>query len=98
MLAELTEKIRRSAEGKDGFGKAILLDLAEDGAIRIDGTGVQVAVTNDASPADTTIALSAETLQGLMKGQVNAPMAVMTGKIKIKGDAGLALKLAKFVG
>ena len=98
MLSELTDKIRRGAEGKDGFGKAILLDLGEEGAIRIDGTGELVAVSNQGGEADTTIALSAETLQGLMKGEVNAPMAVMTGKIKIKGDAGLALKLAKFVG
>lgn len=98
MLTDLTDKIRRSAEGKDGFGKAILLDLGEEGAIRIDGTGERVAVTNEGGEADTTIAMTAETLQGLMTGQVNAPMAVMTGKIKIRGDAGLALKLAKFVG
>ena len=97
MLTELTDKIRRSAEGKDGFGKAILLDLGEEGAIRIDGAGETVAVNNEAGAADTTISMSSETLDGLMKGEVNAPMAVMTGKIKIAGETALALKLAKFV-
>lgn len=98
MLTELTETIRRSAGGKAGFGKAIELDLGESGAIRIDGTGEEVAVSNQTGEADTVISMAPETLQGLMKGEVNAPIAVMTGKIKIRGDASLALMLAKFVG
>ncbi len=98
MLETLTTKIAKSASGKKGFGKAILLDLGADGAIRIDGTGDQATVSNDAeTPADTTIAMSAETLDKLMTGQANPAVAVMTGKIKIKGDTALALKLASFL-
>lgn len=99
MLDRLTDRIRKSAAGKPGFGKAILLDLGEEGGIRIDGAGAVVAVDNDAeAAADTTVSMTAETLDKLMKGEINAPMAVMTGKIKIRGDSGLALKLAGFLG
>lgn len=98
MIDALTEKIRSKSAGKPGFGKAIALDLGADGVIRIDGTGEAVAVTNEPGVADTTVTLAAETLQKLMKGELNAPLAVMTGKIKVAGDASLALKLAKLTG
>lgn len=98
-LEGLTAKITRAAEGKPGFGKSIVLDLGAEGAIRIDGAGETIAVSNAAEPEpETTVALSAETLQGLMAGKVNAPMAVMTGKIKIRGETALAMKLASFLG
>lgn len=99
VIDRLTERIRKGAEGRPGFGKSILLDLGEDGAIRIDGTGEAIVVGDAREPEpETTVLLSAETLEGLIKGEVNAPMAVMTGKIKIRGDTGLALKLAGFLG
>lgn len=97
MLAELTEKIRRSAAGKPGFEKSILLDLGEDGAIRIDGSGAETMVTNEPGDADATISMKAETLSKLMSGEISAPWAVMSGKIKISGESSLALKLAKFL-
>ena len=33
----------------------------------------------------------------LKNGKVNPMMAVMTGKLKIKGDTGLAMKLQSFM-
>lgn len=61
----------------------------------------QVAVENDVATfyenpektPDCTIQISSENLMKLIKGELNAPMAVMTGKIKIKGDISLAMKL-----
>ncbi|MEO1330172.1 MAG: SCP2 sterol-binding domain-containing protein [Pseudomonadota bacterium] len=98
MIDRLTERIRAAAAGKPGFGKSIRLDLGETGAIRIDGTGEAVTVDNAPEPeADATVILSAETLEGLMKGAVSAPVAVMTGKIKLRGESALALKLASFL-
>jgi len=47
----------------------------------------------DDKDADCTITTSLETLMGLQSGDVNPMMAVMSGKIKIKGDMGLAMKL-----
>ncbi len=93
----LTRKIARAAAGKDGFGKVILLDLGADGVIRIDGAGAETAVDNRPGDADAVIGLTAETLAKLMSGAMSAPVAVMKGRVSIKGDASLALKLAKFL-
>ena len=47
------------------------------------------------SEADCTISASEETLVKIAKGEANPTTAYMTGKLKIQGDMGAALKLQK---
>jgi putative sterol carrier protein len=42
-----------------------------------------------------TIAVSEENFQKLISGDLNPTTAYMTGKLKIKGDMGAAMKLQK---
>ena len=57
-----------------------------------DGT---ITVTEGAGEADCTITASEETLVKIANGEANATTAYMTGKLKIQGDMGAALKLQK---
>jgi putative sterol carrier protein len=57
-----------------------------------DGT---VKVTEGGGDADATISASEETFQKIAAGEQNATSAYMTGKLKIKGDMGAAMKLQK---
>lgn len=57
-----------------------------------DGT---VTVNEGAGEADCTIAASEETLLKIASGEANPTTAYMTGKLKITGDMGAALKLQK---
>ncbi len=54
-----------------------------------------VSVAQGANDADCTISASEETLMKIANGEANATTAYMTGKLKIKGDMGAALKLQK---
>ena len=45
--------------------------------------------------ADCTISASEETLMKIASGEANPTTAYMTGKLKIKGDMGAAMKLQK---
>jgi putative sterol carrier protein len=54
-----------------------------------------VTVTQGLGDADCTISASDETLMKIAQGEQNATTAYMTGKLKIKGDMGAALKLQK---
>jgi putative sterol carrier protein len=59
-----------------------------------DDTGVQVTEDGNTEP-DTTIVLSDETFERLVAGDLSPTAAFMTGKVKISGDMGAALKLQK---
>lgn len=45
-----------------------------------------------------TVTMKAEDFVNLVEGSLNAQMAFMTGKLKIKGDMPLALKLQQILG
>lgn len=49
--------------------------------------------TGVAENPSITITISAENFVSLVQGKLNGQMAFMTGKLKIKGDMALALKL-----
>ncbi len=54
-----------------------------------------MSVTDGAGEADCTISASEETLVKIANGDANPTTAYMTGKLKISGDMGAALKLQK---
>ncbi|HMQ64020.1 MAG TPA: SCP2 sterol-binding domain-containing protein [Flavilitoribacter sp.] len=96
-LTEITEQIRSTAAKAPSLGKALKFQF-DEGVVHVDMTGSVPVVTNEDKDADTTIIASIDTFNSLRKGDLNPMMAVMTGKVKIKGDMGLALKLQSLVG
>lgn len=88
----LLDKLNQQAKGIDPIG-AVLKFMVDDTAIVIDGTGGSNLVSQEDREADCTITTSLETLLKLQSGDMNPMMAVMSGKIKIKGDMSLAMKL-----
>jgi len=72
---------------------------AEGGAWSVDCTqpGGAVAMGNAVAPRCTVSMVDADFLK-LVTGKLNAQMAFMTGKIKIQGDMGLAMKLQQLLG
>jgi putative sterol carrier protein len=52
----------------------------------------------DAGGSDVAISTSEETFQKIASGEQNPTSAYMTGKIKVKGDMGAAMKLQKLFG
>ncbi len=91
-LVTFTDMVRDAASTAPNMGKSIKIVLNE-GIVHIDLTEDDAVVTNEDKPADTTITTSFATLEGLRDGSVNPMMAMMSGKLKIKGDMGLAMKL-----
>ena len=56
---------------------------------------VRLELTEGEHDGDCTISASEETLMKIASGEASATAAYMTGKLKIKGDIGAALKLQK---
>ncbi len=72
--------------GFDGVAKFV---VNGEGAVMIDGNGVRAGDEE----ADVTLSANADVFQGIISGDVNPTAAFMTGKLKLDGDMGLAMKL-----
>ena len=97
MSNSILEMISQQANNVAPFN-AKLKFVLDDDIILIDGSdGATNKVSTDDVDADTVIICSKETFQKLKSGDLNPMMAVMTGKVKIKGDMGLAMKLQSLI-
>jgi putative sterol carrier protein len=84
-VTALNEKLAGAAF--DGTAK---FDIDGEGAVMIDADGARAA--DDES--DVTLSADVDTFQGILSGDTNPTSAFMTGKLKIDGDMGMAMKLA----
>jgi putative sterol carrier protein len=78
-----------------GMHNSYLFDIEGAGKWKVDVNDGQVKVTEGDSDADAVISTSEETFTKIANGDQNATSAYMTGKLKVKGDMGAAMKLQK---
>ena len=78
-----------------GMNNSFVFDIADVGAWTVTVADGIVSVAEGENEADCTISASEETLIKIASGEANPTTAYMTGKLKIKGDMGAALKLQK---
>ena len=96
-LESATAAIRAKAGTAAPLGHTIQFDLGSDGVIFWDGTQTPPLIDNTARDSETTITISLDNLDNLIAGQLNPTMAYMTGKLKIQGSMGVALKMSSLL-
>ena len=77
--------------------------MTQSYVFEIDGAGTwtvkvvdgAVSVSEGDAGGDCTIATAQEIFERIIRGEQNPTTAYMTGKLKIKGDIGAAMKLQK---
>jgi len=77
------------------MSNSYLFDIDGAGQWKVDVDDGTVTVAEGAGDADVTISTSQETFEKIVAGELNPTSAYMTGKLKIKGDMGAAMKLQK---
>ena len=78
-----------------GMNNSYLFDIDGAGVWLVRVEGGKVNVTEGEQDADAVIKASEETFEKLVSGEQNPTSAYMTGKLKVKGDMGAAMKLQK---
>jgi putative sterol carrier protein len=78
-----------------GMNNSYLFDIEGAGQWVVQVEDGKVSVSEGAGEADTSIQASEENFLAITRGELNPTTAYMTGKLKIKGDMGAALKLQK---
>lgn len=77
--------------GFDGVAKFV---IPGEGAILLSASG---AVAGE-GPADVTLTADLATFRAILEGETSPTAAFMSGRLRIEGDMGLALKLAGRLG
>ncbi|WP_135449917.1 MULTISPECIES: SCP2 sterol-binding domain-containing protein [Tabrizicola] len=75
----------------DGVAKFV---IPGEGAIMLDANGVRAGDEE----ADVTLTADAEVFRSILEGSTNPTMAFMTGKLKVDGSMGMAMKLGSVLG
>jgi putative sterol carrier protein len=102
--AEIFENIGKKATanpaGLAGLAANFQFDLSgEDGGTwHANVAGGKIEVGEGPTTANVTIIMSAADFKGMVAGTLNATAAFMTGKLKIKGDMSLAMRLQSILG
>jgi putative sterol carrier protein len=86
---------RADASKVAGMNNSYLFDIEGEGQWLVKVADGAVSVAEGGGDADATIATNAETFEKIVSGEQNPTTAYMTGKLKIKGDMGAAMKLQK---
>ncbi len=94
MSLELVTNGLKEKIGEDcGLGATLKFDFGDDGVLMLDATQVPNLVSNEDGEAQCTMAISIENFMEMAEGNLDGTAAFMSGKLKIQGDMGIAMKL-----
>ena len=79
----------------EGMNNTYAFDIEGAGAWTVAIADGSITVSEGAGDADCTFIASEESFAKIVAGEQNPTTAYMTGKLKIKGDMGAAMKLQK---
>jgi putative sterol carrier protein len=96
-LQELTEQIRNKVTHADDINATVKI-TTDQGVVYIDGKQSPAVVSNEDKPADCDLQITVDNLVKMGNGDLNPMMAVMTKKLKIEGNMGIAMKMGSIMG
>ena len=100
-MAQSAREFFESLEGRidpsktAGMTNSYVFESDGAGTWKVDVDDGTVKVAEGGGDADATISASEETFQDIASGDLNATTAYMTGKLKVRGDMGAAMKLSR---
>ncbi|TAD98519.1 MAG: sterol-binding protein [Bacteroidetes bacterium] len=96
-LNGFTEKVRSITDKNTVIKDSTLKFVVDEGVVFVDTHTQPNTVSNEDKTADCAIHLSLSNASELLDGKMNVAMAFMMGKMKVKGDMGVAMKVAQLL-
>jgi putative sterol carrier protein len=93
-VQQIIDQMRGAIGADSGLGGTLKFDFGDAGSVLVDGKSNPNSVSDGAGKnADTTISVSLDTFEKMVKGELDGTSAFMQGKLRVAGDMGLAMKL-----
>lgn len=98
-LSALMDAMRDRADALSTLGYKVRFDLTDQNtSLLLDATNGAAALEESEGEADAVLKLTSDTLDKLVSGRLGAMLAFSTGRLKVEGSRGVALKLASLLG
>jgi putative sterol carrier protein len=78
-----------------GMTNSYVFDVQGAGKWKVDVRDGAVTVTEGGDGGDVTLSMTAENFEKMVGRELNPTTAYMSGKLKVQGDMGAAMKLQK---
>jgi putative sterol carrier protein len=91
-------EFRLNTSGVGDASGSYRFDIGDAGSWRVDLAEGQAGVTESDEGGDCIIRMKEDVLLRLISGDQNPMTAFMTGKIKVDGDVGMAMRLKELLG
>lgn len=93
--ATLIEKLGEHSATLSTLGYKVRFDLTDlESSILLDATNGGADLSEERGEADAVLKLTSDTLDKLITGRMGPMLAFTTGRLKLEGSQGVALKLA----
>lgn len=96
-VATLVDALEDRSDTLAELGYKVRFDLSDGGVIFVDATGGEAEVSTESGEADSVLKLTSDNLMKLIEGRLNPMVAFSTGRLKVEGSQGVALKLASLL-
>ncbi|HTP76542.1 MAG TPA: SCP2 sterol-binding domain-containing protein [Rhizomicrobium sp.] len=93
-VQQIITQMASAIGANSGLGGTLKFDFGDAGSVFVDGKSTPNSVSDgDGKTADCTIAVTLDTFDKMVKGELDGTSAFMQGKLRVAGDMGLAMKL-----
>ena len=93
-LDQIEAKMRSRLAQFHAFNAVPRFDFGKDGLLRLDASRSPATLSRDDGDAVCTIRMTLDDFGKMLEGSLNPTLAFATGKLKVQGSMGSALKLA----
>ncbi len=96
-LEEAAAALRKKFAGAE-FAGSVKFDIEDEGVILVAEGEVNIEDNPGDGDADVTISAALDTFRDIFDGALSPTAAYMTGRMRIDGDMGMAMKLSQILG